>query len=47
MAKAFGIVTSTPRRVNVYGLQDCRPADGSRGASLRHDAGAERREFRL
>jgi glucose-1-phosphate adenylyltransferase len=26
MAKAFGIVTSTPRRVNVYGLQDCRPA---------------------
>ncbi len=25
-AKAFGIVTSTPRRVNVYGLQDYRPA---------------------
>ncbi len=26
MAKAFGIVTSTPRRVNVFGLQDVRPA---------------------
>jgi glucose-1-phosphate adenylyltransferase len=25
-AKAFGIVTSTPRRVKVYGLQDYRPA---------------------
>ncbi len=25
-AKAFGIITSTPRRVNVYGLQDYRPA---------------------
>ena len=25
-SKAFGIVTSTPRRVNVYGLQDYRPA---------------------
>ena len=25
-AKAFGIVTSTPRRVNVHGLQDYRPA---------------------
>ena len=25
-AKAFGIVTSTPRRVNVYGLQAYRPA---------------------
>ncbi len=25
-AKAFGIVTSTPRRVNVYGLQEYRPA---------------------
>ena len=26
MAKAFGIVTSTPRRVRVYGLQDFRSA---------------------
>lgn len=26
MANAFGIVTSTPRRVNVYGLQQYRPA---------------------
>lgn len=26
MASAFGIVTSTPRRVNVFGLQEYRPA---------------------